>query len=31
MFDVTDGQADERREFDSFHLTRRLVMEGDHV
>ncbi len=31
MFDVTDGAADYRLEFDSFHLTWRLVMEGDRV
>ena len=31
MFDVTDGQADYRLEFDSFHLTWRLTMEGDRV
>ncbi len=29
MFDVTDGQTDYRLEFDSFHLTWRLTMEGD--
>lgn len=31
MFDVTDGQADYRLEFDSERLTWRLTMEGDHV
>jgi len=31
MFDVTDGQADYRLEFDSEQLTWRLTMEGDHV
>lgn len=29
MFDVTDGSADYRLEFDSERLTWRLVMEGD--
>jgi hypothetical protein len=31
MFDVTDGQADYRLEFDSERLTWRLSREGDHV
>jgi hypothetical protein len=31
VFDVTDGQADYRLEFDSERLTWRLTMEGDHV
>lgn len=31
MFDVTDGQADYRLEFDSERLTWRLTMEGDRV
>lgn len=31
MFDVTDGGADYRLEFDSERLTWRLTMEGDHV
>lgn len=31
MFDVTDGTADYRLELDSFQLTWRLTMEGDHV
>ncbi len=31
MFDVTDGGADYRLEFDSFQLTWRLVMKGDRV
>lgn len=31
MFDVTDGQADYRLEFDAERLTWRLTMEGDHV
>lgn len=31
MFDVTDGGADYRLEFDAEHLTWRLTMEGDHV
>ena len=31
MFDVTDGSADYRLEFDSERLTWRLVMEGDRV
>ena len=31
MFDVTDGGADYRLEFDSEHLTWRLTMEGDRV
>ena len=31
MFDVTDGSADYRLEFDSERLTWRLVMEGDKV
>ena len=31
MFDVTDGGADYRLEFDSEHLTWRLTMEADHV
>lgn len=30
MFDVTDGAADYRLEFDSEQLTWRLTMEGDH-
>ena len=29
MFDVTDGEADYRLEFDSERLTWRLTMEGD--
>lgn len=31
MFDVTDGSADYRLEFDSERLTWRLVMEGDRA
>lgn len=31
MFDVTDGSADYRLEFDSEQLTWRLTMEGDRV
>jgi hypothetical protein len=31
MFDVTDGGADYRLEFDAEHLTWRLTMEGDRV
>jgi len=31
IFDVTDGGADYRLEFDSEHLTWRLTMEADHV
>lgn len=31
MFDVSDGQADYRLEFDSERLTWRLTMEGDRV
>lgn len=31
IFDVTDGEADYRLEFDSERLTWRLTMEGDHV
>jgi len=31
VFDVTDGGADYRLEFDSERLTWRLVMEADHV
>ena len=31
MFDVTDGGADYRLEFDSERLTWHLTMEGDHV
>ena len=31
MFDVTDGGADYRLEFDSEQLTWRLTMEADHV
>ena len=31
MFDVTDGGADYRLEFDSEHLTWRLTMEADHA
>lgn len=31
MFDVTDGEADYRLEFDTERLTWRLVMEGDRV
>lgn len=31
MFDVTDGEADYRLEFDSEHLTWRLTMEGDRL
>jgi len=31
MFDVTDGGADYRLEFDSERLTWRLTMEGDRV
>ncbi len=31
MFDVTDGGADYRLEFDSERLTWRLTMEGDHA
>lgn len=30
VFDVTDGAADYRLEFDSEQLTWRLTMEGDH-
>ncbi len=30
-FDVTDGQADYRLEFDAERLTWRLVMEGDRM
>jgi hypothetical protein len=30
MFDVTDGAADYRLEFDSERLTWRLTFEGDH-
>lgn len=30
IFDVTDGQADYRLEFDSERLTWQLVVEGDH-
>ena len=30
MFDVTDGGADYRLEFDSEQLTWHLTMEGDH-
>lgn len=30
IFDVTDGGADYRLEFDSERLTWRLTMEGDH-
>lgn len=30
-FDVTDGQADYRLEFDSEQLVWRLTMEADHV
>lgn len=31
VFDVTDGQADYRLEFDSERLTWRLLREGDRV
>ena len=31
MFDVTDGEADYRLEFDSERLTWRLTMEGDRL
>ncbi|NTW61628.1 hypothetical protein HGB24_03005 [Candidatus Saccharibacteria bacterium] len=31
IFDVTDGQADYRLEFDSERLTWRLTREADHV
>ena len=31
LFDVTDGEADYRLEFDSERLTWRLTMEGDRV
>ena len=31
LFDVTDGQADYRLEFDSERLTWRLTMEGDRA
>ena len=31
VFDVTDGGADYRLEFDSERLTWRLTREGDHV
>lgn len=31
MFDVTDGCADYRLEFDTERLTWRLTLEGDHV
>lgn len=31
MFDVTDGQADYRLEFDAERLTWRLTMEGDRL
>jgi hypothetical protein len=31
VFDVTDGQADYRLEFDSERLTWRLTMEGDRT
>ena len=31
IFDVTDGMADYRLEFDSERLTWRLTMEGDHA
>ena len=31
VFDVTDGGADYRLEFDSEHLTWRLTREGDRV
>ncbi len=31
MFDVTDGEADYRLEFDSERLTWRLTMEADRV
>jgi len=31
VFDVTDGQADYRLEFDSEQLTWRLTMEGDRA
>ena len=31
VFDVTDGQADYRLEFDSEQLTWRLTMEGDRT
>ena len=31
IFDVTDGQADYRLEFDAVTLVWRLVREADHV
>ncbi len=31
LFDVTDGEADYRLEFDSERLTWRLTLEGDRV
>jgi len=31
VFDVTDGQADYRLEFDAEHLTWHLTRESDHV
>lgn len=31
VFDVTDGGADYRLEFDTIHLTWRLTLEGDRV
>ena len=31
VFDVTDGGADYRLEFDSEHLTWHLTREGDHI
>lgn len=31
LFDVTDGEADYRLEFDSERLTWRLTMEGDRI
>ena len=31
MFDVTDGEADYRLEFDSERLTWKLTMEGDRL
>ena len=31
LFDVTDGEADYRLEFDSQRLTWRLTMEGDRL
>ena len=31
LFDVTDGEADYRLEFDSERLTWRLTMEGDRL